>query len=129
MGSESNASRVVKCYSEAFKRQVVLEVERGELTVRDAVIQYHIGSHTTINRWRRKYGTLRAAKIVRVSMKSEKSRIQQLEQLLADEKMKNKLLNTQLDIIEEDYGTEVKKKLSTERLKKYESLNAQRKKV
>lgn len=119
--------KLIKLYSEAFQRHVVDEIERGVMGVEEAVRRYHIGGHCTINRWRRKYGTLEKIKVVRVLMKSEKDRVRELEELLADERLKNKLLNAQLDVIEEDYGTDIKKKLSTARLKEYERLNAQRK--
>ena len=126
-GRKLGTIKQVKYYSEAFKRHVVNEVESGALTVVGAVKFYHIGSDHTINRWRRQYGTLGKVKIVRVLMKDEKNRIRELEELLADERLKNKLLNAQLDVIEEDYGTDIKKKLNSARLKEYERLNAQRK--
>lgn len=119
--------KVVKFYSEAFQRQVVEEVEQGLLTVTEAQQRYRIGAHNTIDRWRRKYGMLGKVKVVRITMKNEKSRIRDLEELLADERLKNKLLNAQLDVIEEEYGADIKKKLSSERLKEYERLNVQRK--
>ena len=121
--------KVVKLYSEAFQRQVVEEVEQGILTVAEAQRRYRIGAHTTINRWRRKYGMLGEVRVVRVLMKNEKNRIRELEELLADERLRNKLLNAHLDVIEEEYGADIKKKLSSERLKEYERMNAQRKRA
>ena len=119
--------KVVKFYSEAFQRHVVEEIEKGEISGSEAQRRYHIASNHTISRWRRIYGTLGEVKIVRVLMKSEKSRVQELEELLADERLKNRVLNVQLDIIEERYGDDIKKKLNSAQLKEYERLNAQRK--
>jgi hypothetical protein len=127
MRAKGRAPKVVRLYSDAFQRHVVDEIERGVLSVGEAQRRYHIGSHCTINRWRRRCGTLGEVKVVRVLMKNEKDRIRELEELLADERLKNKLLNAQLDVIEERYGADIKKKLSSERLKEYERLNAQRK--
>jgi transposase-like protein len=127
MFKKGQSPKQVKFYSEAFKQHVVGEIERGVLSAQEAQRHYKISSHHTVNRWRRRYGTLGEVKVLRVMMKDEKSRIRQLEELLADEKLRNRLLNAQLDVIEEEYGEDIKKKLSTERLSEYDRLNSQRK--
>ncbi len=48
--------KVIKRYSEALKRQVVLEYERGESTARELVEQYGIGCARTILHWCRSSG-------------------------------------------------------------------------
>jgi len=89
--------KVVKRYSEALKRQVVLEYERGESTARELVEQYGIGCARTILHWCRRYGQYqRATKIVRVIMKSEQERIRELERTLADLTLKNRVLEVPL---------------------------------
>ena len=80
-------------YSEAFKRQVVDEIERGkfvsELEARRA---YGINGGDTLTRWRRKYGREDLMpKILRVEtmkerdeIKESRKRIKKLEAALAD---------------------------------------------
>ena len=117
--------KVIKRYSEALKRQVVLEYERGESTARELVEQYGIGCARTISHWCVRYGQYqRATKIVRVIMKSEQERIRELERTLADLTLKNRVLEVQLQLWEEEGEKGLKKKLSTEQLKKLESLKA-----
>ena len=122
-----SVERVVKVYSEAFQRHVVSEIESGKLTASEARRRYYISSDHTITRWRRRYGTMGEVRVVRVLMKSEKDRIRELEELLAEEQLKNELLNAQLDVIEERYGADIKKKLNSAQLREYERLNAERK--
>lgn len=117
--------KVVRRYSEALKRQVVLEYESGESTGRELVEQYAIGCPRTITRWCRRYGQYhRATKIVRVMMKSEQERIRELERTVADLTLENRVLQVQLQLWEEEGDKGLKKKLSTEQLKKLESLKA-----
>ena len=113
--------RVIKQYSEAFKHHVIKEVEEGLYGATEACIRYGIPQVQTLNRWRRKYGKLKQdIKYVRVIMKGEKDKLKLLEQALIEEKIKNKIMQTMLEVYEEDYGEDVKKKLSIEQLKDYE---------
>jgi transposase-like protein len=80
-------------YSEAFKRQVVAEVERGKYGSLQAVAKaYGIGGSTTVSKWIRKYGREDILpKNVRIEtlkekdkLKEAKNRIRELEVALAD---------------------------------------------
>ena len=128
--AEKRKVRVVRQYSEALKQQVVEEISQGKVTVEEAKRRYGIPSHKTINRWRKARGKMEVVtKLVRVVMKSEKDRIRELEEALADEKLKNRLYNYQLDYLMEEHGEEFKKKLNSEQLKELERLEKQRKSV
>jgi len=65
--------------------------------------------------WLRKYGTLDWSKPNLHSMPKSKEtpaqKIKRLERELSDEKLKNKLLNTIVDIADEQFGTSMRKKL------------------
>ena len=113
---------VVRRYSESLKRQVVLEVEEGRLTTKEAMEWYDVPWRRTIDRWREKYGkSKRKTKIVRIFMKSEQERVRELEKLVADLQIQNRLKTAQIEIWEEEKGEEsLKKRLSTEQLKEYE---------
>jgi transposase-like protein len=119
--------KVVKRYSEALKLQVVEEFERGESRAVELVEHYAIGCPRTVYRWCRKYGRLtRATKIVRVIMKSEKALIKELKETIAELTLENRFNKALWEVYEEDYKLgKVKKKLSTEQLKRLESLKAQ----
>ncbi len=78
-------------YSEAFKIQMVREIEREGLTVRYAMRKYGIRGCGTIESWLRKYGNGSRGKVIRVETPQEinelkrlKERVKRLESLLAD---------------------------------------------
>ena len=111
-------SRTIKRYSIAFQRKVVSEIESGELTIGDARRLYDITGSETIQNWILKLGKNHLLnKVVRIEMKGEKDRIKelekkvrQLESALADEHIKNIVLESLVDIAREKYGIDLKKK-------------------
>ena len=118
-----NEKLEVRRYSEALKFEVVKSLDSGSLTVSDAMEFYDIPWRRTINRWRQKYGkNSRETRIVRVMMKSEQERIRELEKALADKELELLRMKTFLLTWEEDYGEDLKKKVSPERLETYEKL-------
>ena len=103
-------------YSEAFKRQVVSEIEAGKLaTIGEANRVYGIGGASTVSQWIRKYGregTLpKRVKIEtlkeRDELKDARKRIRQLEAALADAHIDCSLGDSYLKIACERLGTEV----------------------
>jgi transposase len=78
-------------YSEAFKMQVVRELETGAINIDQMRRRYGIGACASIRRWIRKYGNGSVGKIIRVEKPEERNQIEQmkrriraLEQALAD---------------------------------------------
>jgi len=78
-------------YSEAFKLEVVRELEAGGLAFGDLSLKYGIKGKTTVSRWVRQYGNGTRGKIIRVEhpgeineLKRLKARVRQLESALAD---------------------------------------------
>lgn len=107
-------------YSEAFKRKVVEEIERGELNGREAARTYGIPYGGTIPSWVRKYGSRKhKTKIVRVMMKSEQDEINELKKALADERIRSLVYSHQLESYEK-YVPDLKKRLDTKQLKEFE---------
>jgi transposase len=103
-------------YSEAFKRQVVSEIEAGKLaTIGEANRVYGIGGASTVSQWIRKYGsegTLpKKVKIEtlkeRDELKDARKRIRQLEAALADAHIDCNLGDSYLKVACERLGTEV----------------------
>jgi transposase-like protein len=111
-------SRTIKRYSIAFQKKVVSEIESGELSIGDACRLYDITGNDTIQNWIGKLGKNHLLnKVVRIEMKDEKDRIKelekkvrQLESALADEHIKNIVLESLVDIAREKYGIDLKKK-------------------
>lgn len=107
-------------YSEAFKRKIVAEIERGDLNSREAARTYGIPYGGTIPNWLRKYGSKKyETKIVRVMMKSEQNEINELKKALAEERIRSLVFSRQLESYEK-YVPDLKKRLDTKRLKEFE---------
>ena len=110
----------IRRYSIALKRKVVEEVERGELTIREAIRMYDIVSARTVNRWVWQYGKKKyQTQVVRVTVKSEYEKIEELKAALADERLRSRLYAKQLEAYEK-YAPELKKRLGTKQLKEFE---------
>jgi transposase len=78
-------------YSEAFKMQVVREIESQEISGSQMQKKYGIGGSDTVAKWVRKYGNGLLGKVIRVETPNEinelkrlKERVKRLEALLAD---------------------------------------------
>ena len=78
-------------YSEAFKLEVVREVEAGGLAFDAISRKYGIRGSTTVSGWVRKYGNGSRGKVMRVEKPDEqnelkrlKARVRQLESALGD---------------------------------------------
>ena len=107
--------RTIISYSEAFKRQVVEELERGELpSMASAREKYGIKGSSTVHGWVRRYGREHLLpRKVRIEMPDEKNelrklkrRIRELEAALADTKVKEVLNQAYFELICEEYGVQ-----------------------
>ena len=111
-------SRTVLRYSLSFQQKVVNEIESGELSIGDARRLYDIRGNETIQKWIRKLGKNHLlSKVVRIEMKDEKDRVKELEKrirelesALADEHIRNAVLESLVEIARDKYGIDLKKK-------------------
>ena len=94
-------------YSEAFKLQVLRELEEGRFESRSAAARaYGIRGQGTIGYWARKYGKLHLlGKVIRVEKPKEvnekrelRKRVRELEKALADAHLKGRFDNAYLRI-------------------------------
>ena len=108
--------RSVVRYSEAFKRQVVDELERGKFaTICEVNKAYGIRGNETVSNWIRQYGSEELLpKRVRIEtlkerdeLKEARRRIWQLEAALADAHIDCNLENSYLRIACERIGVDV----------------------
>lgn len=106
----------VRRYSEAFKRQVVEELEQGKFTSAfDAQQSYGILGDGTVSRWMKKYGRDNLfPKLVRIETMKEKDRVKEahkrirnLETALSDAHIDNCLEHAFLEIACERMGISV----------------------
>jgi transposase len=81
-------------YSEAFKMQVVREVEAGDNCAYGAQCKYAIKGSATVMRWVRQYGSGKYGKIIRVEKPDEiderarlRNQLRQAKEALADAHM------------------------------------------
>jgi transposase len=91
MKRKTGVRRVEIRYSEAFKMEVVRELEAGGLAFEDVALKYGIKGKTTVSRWVRQYGNGTRGKVLRVERPGEinelkrlKARVRLLEASLAD---------------------------------------------
>jgi len=106
-------------YNMGFKLSVVAQVEKGEMTYKQAQKAYGIQGRSTVLVWLRKHGNLDWSKPTIHSMSNPKRKetpaqqIKRLEKQLSDEQLKNKILNRMIDISDQQYGTAIRKKYLT----------------
>lgn len=106
-------------YTMAFKLSVISQVEKGELTYKQAQKLYGIQGRSTVLVWLRKHGNLdwcrpKNHSYITKMKETPAQRIKRLEKQLEDEKLKNKVLNTMIDISDSQYGTAIRKKYSSQ---------------
>ena len=117
--------RTQQDYTLAFKLQVVAQVERGELSYKQAQRRYGIQGRSTVLVWLRKHGNLDWNNPrVYMSEPSPEQRIKQLEQellqaqkQLREVELKAKLLDTLIEVAEGQLGIEIRKKSSPKQSK------------
>lgn len=97
--------RTQKDYSMSFKLQVVQEIERGEMSYRDAQRKYGIQGDSTVLKWLRKYGNFDWEHQTPSNMpKSQEQKIMELEQRV-------KLLEKQKALLEKQVESSDKKSI------------------
>ncbi len=105
-------------YSDAFKRMVVAEFERGPLN-KDAIQQkYGIGGNSRVLTWCRKFGKLhypQKGQQGRPMKDPQKKRIKELEKELAEEKLKILAYKKLIAIYEQEAGISIVKKGAAQR--------------
>jgi transposase-like protein len=132
MENSSGSKRVKRTqrdYSLAFKLQVVDEVEKGHWTYKAAQRRYGIQGRSTVLIWCRKHGTLDWNRNIPVkAKKTPKDQIKELQRKIARLEEEKLILNRAIDIADEMFDTEIRKKyllLSLEASKKQEKKDDQ----
>lgn len=118
---ESGIKRTQRDYTLAFKLGVVEQVEKGELTYKQAQHRYGIQGRSTVLVWLRRHGRQRWDKASlafqgKAMMSKDQmpltpeQRIKQLEVQLKEANEKAGLFEAMLEVLKKDYGVKVVKK-------------------
>ncbi len=107
---------IIKKYSTAFKQQIVNEYEDGS-SIRSLKSKYAIGGNNTIKKWIEKYSRqgLRHQLMViqnpeeQSEVKKLKEKIAQLEKAVAQLTLDKIMLESTLEVVEEELGETPKK--------------------
>lgn len=103
-------------YSEAFKLKVVREYERGNMTKDNLMEKYHIGGHSVVLEWLRKYGKFPYPKTTapgRPMKDPQKQKIKELEHQLKETQNKLLVYEKLLEIAKREDGIDLLKNTDT----------------
>ncbi|WP_433691765.1 IS3 family transposase [Herbaspirillum seropedicae] len=135
---EQGLRRSQRDYSLAFKLSVVEQVEKGEMTYKQAQKRYGIQGRSTVLVWCRKHGLQdwtqprgRGKQGQNMPNKPSKpltpeQRIKELERQLKEEKQKSALFETVINIMRDEHGVTVKKSSGAISRGQVEGLSVQR---
>lgn len=116
---ESDIKRTQKDYTLAFKLAVVEQVEKGELTYKEAQHRYGIQGRSTVLVWMRKHGRqgwgIQASSAAMPLDKTPipptpEQQIKALQVQLKEANEKAQLFEAVLDVLKKDYGVRIVKK-------------------
>ncbi len=104
-------------FSEAFKKQVVREFERGLLNKDQLQRKYGLGGNSTVLKWCRKYGKFAynsASQNGRPMKDPQKQRIKELEKKLKAAEQKLKIYDKLIEITNRELDEDIVKKIEAE---------------
>lgn len=112
--------RTQRDYSLSFKLAVVEQVEKGEMTYRQAQERYGIQGCSTVLKWLRKYGQLdwqspaprsaRGGLMTKSLPLTPEQRIKELEQQLAESEVKAQFFEAVVKVMNTEFGATLTKK-------------------
>ncbi|WP_085943310.1 IS3 family transposase [Aeromonas veronii] len=113
--------RTQRDYSLTFKLALVEQIEKGELTYKQAQVRYGIQGRSTVLVWLRKHGrqdwsqgaSVRAGRSITMpdpDNQTPEQRIKELEQKLALMSQKAQFFEAVVDVLKNDYGVSIGKK-------------------
>lgn len=126
--------RTQRDYSLSFKLTVVEQVEKGEMTYRQAQDRYGIQGSQTVLNWLKKYGQLNwltppsirkcGADMPEIPLTPEQ-RIKELEQQLAEFEVKAQFFEAVVKVMNTEFGATLTKKQLTFLSRKHKHRNSQ----
>ncbi|MDT0684997.1 transposase [Autumnicola psychrophila] len=121
--SKEAHQRINRYFSESFKRKKVREIEKNLSTVLEVSREYEV-STTAIYKWLDKYSRNRKRGVKQVvelmsdtrKIQDIKARIRELEQMLGQKQFEIEFKDKMIEIAEEMYDIDIKKKLGSKPL-------------
>jgi len=115
----NNGGRTNRYFSQEFKQKKVTELDKKLTTIAEISKQYEV-SRVSIYRWMYKYSLMKKKGIKMIvesksdtgRIKALKEHIAELEQMLGRKQFEIDFLKKQMEIASEQYGVDLKKKLS-----------------
>ena len=118
--TNSRRKRHYNKYSYALKRKVVNDIMKGILTKEEAMLKYGIRSRQSINDWLNKYSLLNYRNQKNYGMKqSPEEKIKELKARIEELETDKIILNTVIDIADEMFNADIRKKHLPQQLKDY----------
>ena len=116
----STSERRARRFSDNFKQSKVREIELDKTKVSEIVKQYQVTA-TNVYRWINKFGTMKNKQerlIVETDSDTKqllalKEKVAELEQIIGQKQVQLDFKEKMIEIAEEKYGIDIKKKLST----------------
>jgi len=116
----SKSERYTRSFSDSFKLQKVREIETGKSRVSDICKQYEV-SNTSVYRWLDQFGLMKEKKerlIIETQSDTRelldlKKKVAELERIVGQKQILIDFKDKMIDIAEEMYGIDIKKKFST----------------
>jgi transposase-like protein len=123
---------LLKVYSKAFKRKVVMEIENGILSKDGAKYRYGIGGNSLVLDWCRKYGrlghpqtqtrTVMPKKISEDARSQLERRVKELERALREATTKVEVYEALLEVAKEKTGIDIKKNFGTKPFSEFDDV-------
>lgn len=112
--------RRMRTFSTALKQKLVREIEHKKSTIAQIGRQYEVRENT-VSKWLKTYGMDKTPKVRTivelesdtVKMLNYQKKIAELEQLLGQKQVVIEFQNKMIDLAEEEYKIDIKKKLET----------------
>lgn len=119
----SNSYQRRQTFSRELKHQICGLVISGEMSMQQARNHFNVKGNSSILQWMRKFGYVDSEQPMSDSSKKEdeatlKARIKALEAQLKEEKLKTELLDTMIDLAEDQLNINIRKKSGTKQSKK-----------
>jgi len=111
ISTKTEEKKTYNKYSYALKRKIVNDILKGILSKEEAMLRYGIRSRQSINYWLSKYGLLNYRNQKNYGMKqSPEEKIKELQARIEELENAKIVLNMAIDIADEQFGTQIRKK-------------------
>lgn len=116
---QTTRERQNRYFSEDFRRKKVSEIDRNLCSVAEVCRQYQV-SHAAVYKWIYKYSIMRKKGIKQVveiksdslKIKALKEQVRELERIIGEKQIKLEFQEKMIEIAEEIYKVDIKKKFS-----------------